>query len=193
GSTWVRMPSGTGVQLSGVRVRSRDDGVAVGDGGTVLRYDGQDWRAEDAGTGEALLAVCEDGADGAIAVGNRGTLLEFDGRQWRTAPALSGAFLTDVWAGAGLAVAVGDGGTVLERRGGTWRRAETATGAILLAVWGRSRDDVYACGRDGVVIHRDARGWKPLPSPTILTLEGMFGSPAGVWFAGNYGAVLRLQ
>ena len=74
--TWTNeaAPAGTGA-LEDVWAASSDAIWAVGEGGTVIKYDGTRWTRQDTGTTETLHAV--DGIDAANVwiVGDRGTIL----------------------------------------------------------------------------------------------------------------------
>ena len=74
--TWTdeAAPAGTGA-LEDVWAASSDAIWAVGEGGTVIKYDGTRWTRQDTGTTETLHAV--DGIDAANVwiVGDRGTIL----------------------------------------------------------------------------------------------------------------------
>jgi hypothetical protein len=60
----------------------------------------------------------------------------------------------------------------------------------LTAVWGSSKDDVWAAGSGGTVLHWDGLAWKPTPLPTETalpvknTFHALWGSgPNDVWVA----------
>jgi hypothetical protein len=58
------------------------------------------------------------------------------------------------------------------------------------SVWGTSKDDVWAVGSGGAVIHFDGTHWKDSSLPTTRTLFGVGGSgPDDVWIVGTYGTV----
>src|SRR5262245_26790825 len=54
----------------------------------------------------------------------------------------------------------------------------------LTSVWGSGKDDVWAVGSGGTIIHYDGSAWKPTPPdpPTMNTFYGVWGSGAkDVW------------
>lgn len=58
-------------------------------------------------------------------------------------------------------------------------------------IFGRSRDDVYAVGDNGVVVHHDGEHWRRLPPVTKRKLLGGLCAPDGnVWLCGDKGLVL---
>ncbi|MBX3208905.1 MAG: hypothetical protein KF764_27990 [Labilithrix sp.] len=62
----------------------------------------------------------------------------------------------------------------------------------LTAIWGSSKDDVWAVGSAGTVLHWDGQSWKPRPVATGHTLFGVWGSGAGeLWAGSTYTASFR--
>jgi hypothetical protein len=126
-----------------------EDVWVVGEGGTVLRFDGSAWQAVAAPTEDRLVTIHGTPGVGPYAVGGlaNGTLLELDGpamedRTPEHVAALMGVFVADeAWA-----VAVGIRGLVVERQEGEWiELTESPTGADLHAVaaW---RGEAFAVG-----------------------------------------------
>ncbi|MBX3213508.1 MAG: hypothetical protein KF850_15830 [Labilithrix sp.] len=57
----------------------------------------------------------------------------------------------------------------------------------LTAIWGSSKDDVWAVGSAGTVLHWDGKVWEPRSIATGHTLFGVWGSDAGeLWAASSY-------
>lgn len=75
--------SGSTAMLFGLWGSGADDIWAVGDGGTILHYDGMVWSAVSSGTTESLYGVWGNGRYDLWAVGDSGTILHFDGTSWR--------------------------------------------------------------------------------------------------------------
>jgi len=46
----------------------------------------------------------------------------------------------------------------------------------LTSIWGSGKDDVWAAGSLGMVVHWDGAAWKPYPITTTYTLFGLWGS-----------------
>ncbi|MCW5832120.1 MAG: hypothetical protein KIS78_06675 [Labilithrix sp.] len=62
----------------------------------------------------------------------------------------------------------------------------------LTAVWGTSKDDVWAVGSRGTILHWDGAAWTATPSGTPQTLFAITGSgPNDVWAFSSRGVVLR--
>ena len=118
---WQPMEVPTGASLYGVWGSGPADVFAVGDGGTVLHYDGQSWESMASPTGDSLRGVWGSGPADVFAVGVGGTVLHYDGQSWESMASPTGASLNGVW-GSGPAdvLAVGVGGTVLHYDGQSW-------------------------------------------------------------------------
>jgi hypothetical protein len=109
-------------------IHSWPDGqvVVVGNGGTILRYDGSEWALEDSGTEEDLWGVWGASSDDLWAVGGRGreegqaTILRNTGEGWFV-PEIPDLDRPHVFA--------------------------------FYKVWGSSKDDVYVVGQQGAVLH----------------------------------------
>jgi hypothetical protein len=80
------MPSPTQEFLKGIWGAAADDVFAVGDGGTILHYDGADWRPMASGIGENLEAIWGVSGTDVFAVGTGGTILHYDGVDWNPMP-----------------------------------------------------------------------------------------------------------
>jgi hypothetical protein len=66
------------------------------------------------------------------------------------------------------------------------------TRSALTAVWGTSKNDVWAVGSGGAVIHFDGSKWKDRSLETTSTLFSIGGSgPNDAWIVGTYGTILH--
>lgn len=64
--------------------------------------------------------------------------------------------------------------------------------SALTAVWGTSKNDVWAVGSGGALIHFDGSAWKDESLDTTRTLFSIGGSgPDDAWIVGTYGTVLH--
>jgi hypothetical protein len=138
---------------------------AVGEGGTVLLFDGDRWTPLTTGAGGVVEAVWGTAEDDVHAL-TRTHLWHFDGAGWSATTAEDTG---DTWGrlrGVGGTspsdvVAVGYGNTILHNDGGGWRRMVVPTdeNRSFYAVWGSAPDDVFAVGHMGVIWHFDGDGW----------------------------------
>ena len=69
------------------------------------------------------------------------------------------------------------------------RRSPSAAYA-LNAVWGRARDDVWAAGSGGTLLHYDGASWQPELSGTTQPLHALWGTPERLWAVGEHGTIL---
>jgi len=127
---WSPMESNTNASLNDVWMAAADLAYAVGDGGTVLQFDGTAWTAVDIGTTVNLEGIWGTGPDDIWIVGWSGTVLRYDGTTWNPIDiGAGGQPLYDVWtSGPGDRVWVVGGGGIWEFDGSTWTRKPINTG-----------------------------------------------------------------
>jgi hypothetical protein len=130
---------------------------AVGDGGTVLRWDGMAWlrvpTGPMGGVVQNLRAVWGSGRDDVWVVGTEGTILHWDGSRFSSMPRGTAYSLNDVWGRSRDEIyAVGSGGTALRYDGSQWSELQTGTSSSLQSVFGDGQGRVFAAGLDGVVL-----------------------------------------
>jgi photosystem II stability/assembly factor-like uncharacterized protein len=186
--------------LFGIAMISGTDGWAVGQGGTILRYQDGLWLLQESPTTRDLRALSVVAANDIWAVGGtpgNGRILHFDGRTWdvvlKVEPILFGIAMTS----ANEGWAVGQGGTVLRFRNGEWRVMENPTSRDLFAVAAVSPDNVFAVGENGRIVHYDGTAWTAQDSPTTRDLRGVsVVAPNNIWAVGGTaenGRVLRFN
>ena len=173
---WRDVPQTTTstVDLLGVHIAAPDQGLAVGDQGTVLAWDGEVWSEVDFAvpsefSGElvrprtALFGVRSaqgdrwviSGAGGASYRSSGGTA-RFESLDTRESLPLRG-----VWGPArGTVYTVGLQGVVL-RLTNQWRRdGDGLPDAFLFGVWGQDESDVTVVGWGGTILRRQDGGWQ---------------------------------
>lgn len=63
---------------------------------------------------------------------------------------------------------------------------------VLTAIWGSSKDDVWAVGSGGVIVHWDGTSWTSIASNTAITLRAVGGNgPNDLWFVGSRDGIHR--
>jgi len=165
---------------------------AVGERGTVLRWDGQTWTLEPLPTLKTLRGVRAE-SQTVWAVGDSGTALRRSGGVWTFTDSTSNADLYGVFSiGDSAAWAVGGQGTILHWNGATWTRFASGITQDLDGVWGPAENDLWAVGGAGTLLHWDGTQWKSVISGVITDLLGIrqTGPNAAVVF-GSSGTVLR--
>ncbi len=170
--------------LRGVWGSAANDVWAVGDGGTVLRWQGKAWSSRfTSGTSNALFSLWGSSSNNVWSVGAGGTIIHWDGRVWsestsgttRTLRAVWGSSANDVWA-------VGDLGTIVRWNGSAW--SCTTCPAIIMnrylfGLWGTSADNIWTAAQDEVQValfHWDGKSWSEMFVPGAAT-----GQSGGVW------------
>ena len=194
--------------LLSIAGRSASDVYTVGAdpgdgfGPFVLHYDGQRWRRLNTHvTGAALWWISVTPVDGKFYMaGEHGVILRFDPAtgsfEPQTTPGTPTLF--GVWgSSANNVLAVGGdpnneqhGGVVWRFDGATWSaedlsRIDPQGIPTLFKVWGRNAADVYAVGRDGIVLHYDGSGWLRLTSNTTSPLFTVHGNDTLVAISGG--------
>ncbi len=177
------------------------DVVAVGDEGTILRYDGISWTKVSSGVSKGLNGIW-GGASGLFAVGDGGTILTSDdGSVWKpetvgtTADLLGVSGLGDSVYAVGGTDSVTKAAVVLRRElQGSWATMiTTLSQGTLYAVWlasGSNGAVVYAAGRSdvnyGEIIKSSDGGksWSAAgPQVKPNAFRGIWGTSSGALFA----------
>ncbi|MFL5487195.1 MAG: Ig-like domain-containing protein, partial [Gemmatimonadaceae bacterium] len=119
GQSWTqsysRQCSGCTLAVRAVWTGQTGTAIAVGDAGSILRYNGTSWNAEASGTAAHLRAVWGAAAAGPVfAVGDGGTILVNNGSSWTAQASGTAQPLYAVWGiSASDVFAVGGAGTIL--------------------------------------------------------------------------------
>jgi len=75
---------------------------------------------------------------------------------------------------------------------GGWQEVESPTDKDLCSVFALSKDNAWAVGDSGVIIHWDGETWSLVESPTSERLNSVyFVSPDDGWAVGNSGTILH--
>lgn len=210
GSAWSPVDlSGSYPLLNWVYAFSDDDVIVVGNGGTVLRWDGSDWAENTVPTEQDLWGVWGAAPDDIWVVGGNGTeesdrvVLRFDGSDWTEAeiPELARpgvAQFTKVWgSSADQVVIVGQKGAVLRWDGTEFTEDGTGLGVDLVSVWGVGPDRfAIAGGRgNGVVARWDGNDWATYGQEDYIPgLNGVWmGDEQTIYVAGTQGELGRLD
>jgi photosystem II stability/assembly factor-like uncharacterized protein len=181
----------TSENLNGVAAFGSADAFFVGDGGSILHWNGSSWSFDYRFSADHLTSVHGASGSAVTVTGFGDTILFFNGTTWtRQASNLAapGSF-QGVWhAAADNVFAVGAGGVILHYYNGTsgyrWYTETSPTTYSLNAVTGNSSTDVYAVGNtdlvnsDFNVLHGDGTTWTAYtPLNTLsLTVSGISGT-----------------
>lgn len=155
---WSIMPAETQESLSGLWIsEGGDQGVAVGNLGTVLRLRGDRWQRERiTGLVSALHAVWGSALNDLYIVGLDGTVEHSRGGPWSAIDGAPQVFLRDVFGtSAGDVYIVGWGGTIARTDGVTAEPyPNVAAGYRLESAWATQLDPATEPGPDGGVVAR---------------------------------------
>ncbi len=146
-STWNQFSSPTTETLNAVDMVSSTDGWAVGDGGTIILWNGSNWSTISSPTSNKMNSVEMISSNDGWAVGDGGTIIHWDGNNWSTTSSPTSNKLnsvdmissTDGWA-------VGDGGTIIHWDGNNWSTYSSPTNYDLKGVSFTSSDNGWAVG-----------------------------------------------
>jgi hypothetical protein len=133
---------------------------AVGEAGTVLRWDGMAWlkvpTGPMGGVVTNLRAVWGSAKDDVWIVGTEGTILHWTGERFEQQSRDASYSLNDVWGRSKDDIyAVGTGGVALHYDGSDWTELQTGTHSSLQSVLGDDHGRIFAAGLDGVVLVLD--------------------------------------
>ncbi len=194
GEEWTPVDSGVGVTLRGVWGSAANNVWAVGDGGTVIRWNGTAWSPQPLTDITAdLQAIHGISASAVWAVGSGATILHWNGSGWvsQTTPPGVNDDLFGVWAAPnGTVMAVGGRGRGLRYNGSSWSNNATGAGngVTMQAVWGSAANSIWAVGTGGVIRFWNGTGWNAQTSGTTADLSAVQGANANaVWVAGAGG------
>lgn len=193
GTAWSEVPLDASVPLLNWTMPfTPSDAFMVGNGGTVLRWDGSSFTPMASGTTEDLWGVWGAAPNDVWAVGGSGfpgataTLIHYDGTSWQpvTIPPLEradvraffkvwGSSASDVWV-------VGQRGAVLHYDGATWEERLVGASQDLIAVWGTGPDHVVMVGGrgNGIVVTWNGSEYR---TENLAPLPGL----NGVWMDGD--------
>jgi photosystem II stability/assembly factor-like uncharacterized protein len=192
---WTQFGSPTAANLNGVAFTDSGTGWAVGDGGTILRYDGVSWIIVPWPGTSRLNGVAVLGNSG-WAVGDNGTVLRLSGGTWSDTSIGTDTDLYDVaLAGDGSGWLVGGGGTIFQLQTDAWTQIDIGENADLYCTAVYDADDAWLGGGFNTLYEWNGTEWSEiivelynpqLLNPAFLAASAyvMNGVPA-VWAGGH--------
>jgi photosystem II stability/assembly factor-like uncharacterized protein len=137
-----------------------DDGWAVGDGGTMISYNGSEWLTAGSPTSEVLYGVDMVASDDGWAVGASGKILQYNGSEWsefsdkgnidfNSVDMISSA---DGWI-------AGDDGVIYRYNGSGWDEHSDVGQRDLYDISMVSADDGWSAGDQGEIYKYDGTDW----------------------------------
>lgn len=158
--------------LHAVQMDSRKHGWAVGNGGTILEYDGKGWHELEAITNNELDALAFSGSMEGWAVGKSGTVLHYKDGHWRKAdlPYTEKNLTAVCLLSASEGFALGSDGIMLSYSGGQWTKGVVAIGQKTKGMLTSPTADVTSA-----TLIAASDGWATARYGNLLRFEG------GVW------------
>ena len=194
---WISQTSGTTEHLRDVNFADANTGWAVGDNGTILKYDTGTWSSQTSGVSYDLLGVHFVDANTGWAVGDWGTILKYDTGTWSSQDSgvnyiLKGVHFVDVNTGW----AVGSIGTILKYDGitGTWSSQTSGTSDPLHDVHFVDANTGWVVGDNGTILKTIDGGtnWTAQTSGVSYDLVGVHFVDANTgWAVGWTGTILK--
>lgn len=160
GASWRRVRVGATADLWWVHTFDRETRFMAGDKGSVIRGEGEEFRAlptPDSNT--TLYGIWGSSPDAIWAVGTDGS----NGVIWR-------------YEGGSFEPAAVDPALL--------------DGVTLFKVWGRSADDVWIVGDQGVVLHYDGESVAPVDANIKLPLTTVHGTASSLYAVGGFGGAV---
>ena len=201
GGQWEQMESHSGIDLLRVNGSSASDVWVSGNYG-ILHYDGSEWSTSytsvNAVPGIWPVSPSDVYAGGFFGQTYDGAAYHYDGQGWSLASTSIPTLVNEIWASGPDDVFLAGGGwghgNFISHFDGTdWSLMPTnTTVADLFSISGYDHDNVYAVGRDGVVIRFDGTAWSPMTTPTSAVLLGVHVvAPDDVYAVGNNGTIIH--
>ncbi len=198
-AAWTPQSVPSTQQLRALDGYSENKILAVGNGGTILLYNGTSWQSIPGITSKDLYGVWWAKDNEAFVAGKEGLILHFDGTNWTPMDSGTTTRLRNIWGTSAKDVfAVGDGGLILHYDGTSWSEMTSPTAYTIQSTWGSASDNIYAVGgatsSEGeggfIILHYDGTQWttqKALPSP--LRFHEIWGEGSTVFAAGEGGSI----
>jgi hypothetical protein len=181
------------VPMNAVAAVAANDVWAVGNGGTILHWDGALWTATPSGTTQNLNSIWAASTSDVWIAGDAGTMLHWSGASWSIVSTPSSAqtgFISKLW-GSGAtnvwAIATPNGATesFLHWDGSSWSALSSGTDRNLDSLWGSSATDVWAGSQEQIIFHYDGSSWSAIDTGLVDSRQAIWGSAADdVWIVG---------
>ena len=142
------------------------DLFVAGAHGAILHFNSTSghWHPMTTGVDVTLLALWGSSMENIYAVGSDRIVLRYDGQTWITVYGPEAALhFSSVWGSDPDHVFIaGDGAQILHCSTKECRWQDAPFHYPLADIWGRSAEDVYAAGSQGMVYHYDGSTWSPV-------------------------------
>ncbi len=188
--------------LNMVDFYSENDGWAVGEAGTILRYNGISWNSFSSPTVEDLNGLSMVSPTDAWAVGASGKIIRWNGSSWSEFKDIGATILNDVHMRNSVdGWIVGNSGLIFRWNGTDWATSTSPVGNNLNAVYVIRDNEAWIVGAGGTILRWNGTSWSSVTSPVTLALNDIHmidptndirvASPVDGWIVGNQGTILR--
>lgn len=190
---WQKIEIGTSADLYGVWGSSGTDVIAVGSGGTIVRYDGSSWNVSSSVTSFALYDVWGTSSYDIFVVGAARTLLHHNGYSWgfMNSPAAGDLYCIDgtAWNDV-FAAGVG----AIHYNGSMWSTS-LGTDRRLTDICVHSATEAFAVDSTGDILHYNGADWSEIDSPIHNTyLSAIWGSsPDDIFVVSDEGDIFHFD
>ena len=192
GTNFVAQPSAPVVSLASVWGTSPTDVVAVGAGGSIVRYNGTAFNT--IGMFSSISGIAGNSPSQLIGVGDWGVTMQFDGTNWsvnqgdayQRLRGISGSG-ENIWAAGFAANDAGNPTRLLRWTGTSWQAATVTVKSELKGIFS-SATEGYAVGNSDTILRRNGTNWTQVtvPAATGTTLRGAWAADASnAWFVGG--------
>jgi photosystem II stability/assembly factor-like uncharacterized protein len=182
--------------LNDVWGNAPDNIYAVGSNGTILHYNGTEWKKMVSNTVAYLTGIWGSSSDNIFAVGDNGTILHYNGTYWKPMESGTTDELLSIWGSSSrdVFIAIALSGTVLHFDGVNWKPVKTPLDSLywgmLWDFWGTSSNNIYAVGSYTAIFHWNGNEWSVLSKGDdwLSILKAVWGSsPNNIYAAGFSG------
>ncbi len=195
--TWRAVASPTNRDINALSTAGENDVWACGDNGTVLRWDGTEWRL----TITSIVPDCYDlhmiSSTAGWICGGQGFVARYDGQNWVAYPqslkvvnlyGLHAVDTTEVWV-------CGEHGTILHYKWGGWEDKSPGISDDLYAIRVNADGTGWAVGDNGRILKREPGGnWTTVTSPVGADYRcAFFVSPTDGYFGASNGYIVHLK
>lgn len=188
--------SPTAANLRDLWGTASDHVLAVGDDGTVLRFDGTDWQVvPDVPTTDDLYGVWGTSPSDVYVAGSGGTILHYDGSGWSDVGPGGNTNFRSLFGAESMVVAVGSAAVdnvAWQGNNAGFTVAMTGASGSLYGTWATAGPEIFLTGNSGQILHYDGASWSPMNAGTSEWLTEVAGRAANdVWACGRSGTMLH--
>lgn len=153
---WYEVESPTEKSLRSVYFVNSNDGWAVGNGGTIIHYDGNGWHPVDSSVSCDLYDIYFVSPRNGWAVGDSGIILHYDGSGWRNiSPFNSEYHFTSVCFVSDVSGYICSWqGLIMHYDGAKWRLSYNESDAGWMSLYFTAEDDGWVAGYRGIMHYK---------------------------------------